>query len=229
MPGILYGIGVGPGDPELLTLKAVRLIKSADVIVYASNKQGVSIAQQIAKSHIPKSTITHGYYVEMNLDRAAANKAYDEVAEFIAQHLEAGKNVVYLCEGDAFFYGSFAYVFERLADNHNTEIVPALPAFVAASAALKVPMLIQNEDLQIIPATLDEAILIDKLRTGNNVAIYKVGRHFGKLRQILDKLNLLKKSSLVEFVSQSDQKITPMVKTKADKTPYFSMIIINKR
>lgn len=229
MTGTLFGIGVGPGDPELLTLKAVRLIKSADVIIYACNKQGVSIAQQIAKSHIPKSAITHGYYVEMSLNRTAANKAYDKAATFIRDHLKAGKNVAYLCEGDAFFYGSFAYIFERIVDDFETEIIPALPAFVAASAALKIPMLVQNEDLQIIPATLDEAILIDKIRTGNNIAIYKVGRHFGKLRQILDKLNLLYKSSLVEFVSQSDQKITPMVKTAADKYPYFSMIIINKR
>lgn len=229
MAGKLYGIGVGPGDPELLTLKAVRYIQSADVIIYAANKQGVSIAQQIAKTYIPKSAITHGYYVEMSLDRTEANKAYDAAADFIKQHLMDGKNVAYLCEGDAFFYGSFAYIFERIVDNYDTEIIPALPAFVAASAALKVPMLVQNEDLQIIPATLDEAILVDKIRTGNNVAIYKVGRHFGKLRQIIDKLGLLDKASLVEFVSQSQQKITPMPRTKTDKCPYFSMIIINKR
>lgn len=229
MTGILYGIGVGPGDPELLTLKAVRLIQSVDVIIYATNKQGISIAQKIAAPHILTSTLAHGYYVEMSLNRTEANKAYDEAAQFISQHLEAGRNVAYLCEGDAFFYGSFAYVFERIVDRFDTEIIPALPAFVAASAALKMPMLVQNEDLQIIPATLDEAILIDKIRTGNNIAIYKVGRHFGKLHLILDKLNLLEKSNLVEFVSQSQQKITPMLKTKSDKYPYFSMIIINKR
>lgn len=229
MVGKLYGIGVGPGDPELLTLKAVRLIGNADLIAYPMNKHGDSIALQIAASHIGEGSKVFGFHVPMNSDRTGANIAYDKAAAELRQHLEAGKKVACLCEGDAFFYGSFTYIFERLIDDFNIEIVPSIPAFVAASAALKIPMLIQNEDLQIIPAILDEAILIDKMRTGNNIAIYKVGRHFAKMRQILDKLNLLEKAHLVEYVSQSQQKVTPMVKTNEDTRPYFSMIIINKR
>ncbi|NRA86428.1 MAG: precorrin-2 C(20)-methyltransferase [Rhizobiales bacterium] len=227
--GKLYGIGVGPGDPELLTLKAVRLIKSADIISYPTNQAGKSIAWQIAAPHAPKATKKLGFYVPINVNRAAANLAYDDAAKKISKHLDAGLDVACLCEGDAFFYGSFAYIFERLVDNFATEIIPSMPAFVAASAALKIPMLIQNEDLQIIPATLDEAILIDKIRTGNNIAIYKVGRHFAKLRQILEKFNLLDKANLVEYVSQKQQKVTPMASTNHDTRPYFSMIIINKR
>ncbi|MCJ8323269.1 MAG: precorrin-2 C(20)-methyltransferase [Rhizobiales bacterium] len=229
MAGILYGIGVGPGDPELMTIKAVKLIKQADIIAYPCNKDGISIALQIAQDYLPKTAKTFGFYVPMNVDRQAANQAYDAAAETIAEHLDAGRNVACLCEGDAFFYGSFAYIFERLDDEYSTKIIPSMPAFVAASAALKIPMLIQNEDLQIIPATLDEAILIDKIRTGSNVAIYKVGRHFSKIRKIIDHLNLLPKANLVEYVSQSQQKVTCMVNTNEETRPYFSMIIINKR
>lgn len=229
MAGKLYGIGVGPGDPELLTLKAARLIAEADIIAYPMNEKGQSIALQIAASHIVENCETFGFYVPMSTDRTAANLAYDDAAIRLQRYLTAGKKVVCLCEGDAFFYGSFVYIFERLSDEHNIEIIPAMPAFVAASAALKIPMIIQNEDLQIIPATLDEAILIDKIRTSNNVAIYKVGRHFAKMRQILAKLNLLEKSNLVEYASQSQQKVTPMKATNEDTRPYFSMIIINRR
>lgn len=229
MAGILYGVGVGPGDPELMTIKAVNLLQKADIVAYPCNKDGSSIAQQIAASYIPKETEIYGFFVPMDINRENANAAYDEAATVLAQHLEAGKKVVCLCEGDAFFYGSFAYIFERLADEFKTEIIPSMPAFVAASAALKIPMLMQNEDLQIIPATLDEAILIDKMRTGNNVAIYKVGRHFAKIRQIIKQLGLLEKSNLVEYVSQSQQKATPLSATNEDTKPYFSMIIINKR
>lgn len=229
MNGILYGIGVGPGDPELLTIKAARLIAAADIVAYPTNKDGTSIAQQIAASHMRKNVKTYGFYVPMNVDRKAANQAYDQAADEMRKHLKAGKNVACLCEGDAFFYGSFAYIFERLSADFEVEIIPSMPAFVAASAALKIPMLVQNEDLQIIPATLDEAILIDKIRTGSNVAIYKVGRHFAKLRQIIQHLGLLEKANLVEYVSQSQQKVTPMAQTDAATRPYFSMIIINKR
>lgn len=229
MAGKLFGIGVGPGDPELMTIKAVKLIKQADIIAYPCNKNGISIARQIAQDYIPKTTETFGFYVPMNVDRKLANQAYDAAAATIAKHLTAGKTVACLCEGDAFFYGSFAYIFERITDDYSIEIIPSMPAFVAASAALKIPMLIQNEDLQVIPATLDEAILIDKIRTGSNVAIYKVGRHFAKLRKIIDHLNLLPKANLVEYVSQSQQKVTQLVNTNEDARPYFSMIIINKR
>ncbi len=229
MTGKLYGIGVGPGDPELLTLKAVRLIKSADLIAFPTNKKGKSIAWQIAATHVPKTTKKFGFHVPMSLNRDAANNAYNKAATEIKQQLEAGLNVACLCEGDAFFYGSFTYVFERLVNQYEVEIIPAMPAFIAASAALKIPILVQNEDLQIISATLDEAILIDKIRTGNNIAIYKVGRHFAMLRQILDRFDLLNKSNLVEYVSQKQQKITPMTATNNNTRPYFSMIIINKR
>lgn len=229
MSGILYGIGVGPGDPELLTLKAARLIANADLVAYPTNKDGASIAKQIAISHMRKNVETYGFHVPMNVERNAANHAYDTAAAVMRQHLQEGKNIACLCEGDAFFYGSFAYIFERLEAEFKVEIIPSMPAFVAASAALKIPMLMQNEDLQIIPATLDEAILIDKMRTGNNVAIYKVGRHFAKLRQIIKHLGLLEKSNLVEYVSQSQQKVTAMQNTDNATRPYFSMIIINKR
>ncbi len=227
--GTLYGIGVGPSDPELLSLKAVKYIKTAQLIAYPTNKQGVSFAREIASPYIDNDAQEFGFYIPMKTDRSAANIEYDKAATHIEAHLTNGKNVACLCEGDSLFYGSFSYILERLQPKFNVEIIPAIPAFVAAGAALSQPIVMQNEDLQIIPATLNANILATKIKNSDNISIYKVGRHFAKLHNILCQQNLLDKAHLIEYVSNEKQKITPMLQTDSSTRPYFSMIIINKR
>lgn len=227
--GILIGVGVGPGDPELISLKAFKAIQTADIIAYPVNKDGFSMAKNIAQSHFTHGVQEFGFYVPMLKDRSLVNVEYDKCAKTMATYLKNGLNIACLCEGDAFFYGSFIYLYERLTASFEVEIIPAIPAFVAASAALKQPMLMLNEDLKIIPATQTYEQLANSISTSDNVAIYKVGRHFSKVYKLLEQQKLLDIAYLVENVTNHKQKITKINQLDVTEQPYFSMIIINKR
>ena len=135
MTGKLYGVGLGPGDPELLTLKALRILKSVPVIAWPAPDEGHSFARSIAADHLPGGQVEIAIRVPMRVERFPAQEIYDRAAEEIAAHLDAGRDVAVLCEGDPFFYGSFMYLFERLAGRYETEIVPGVSSIMAAGAA----------------------------------------------------------------------------------------------
>ena len=140
MTGRLYGVGVGPGDPELITLKALRVLREADVIAYPALEEGDSLARAIAAPHIPKGREEFAIRMPMLADRFPAMEVYDQAAERISKALEDGKSVAVLCEGDPFFYGSFMYLFGRLADRHPVEVVPGVSSLTACAAALSAPL-----------------------------------------------------------------------------------------
>ncbi|MEM8702709.1 MAG: precorrin-2 C(20)-methyltransferase, partial [Pseudomonadota bacterium] len=136
MSGTLFGIGLGPGDPELMTLKAHRLISSAKVIAYPAPDTGESFARSIAASTIPQNAREIPIVVPMRIDRFPAREIYDKAAAEIAKVLAAGEDVVTLCEGDPFFYGSFMYLFDRLCDRFEIEVVPGVTSLTACAAQL---------------------------------------------------------------------------------------------
>ena len=138
--GTLYGLGVGPGDPELITLKALRLLKAAPVIAYPAPEEGESLARKIAAPHLPGGQTEIVIRMPLDASRFPAQAVYDRVAEEVATHLDAGRDVAALCEGDPFFYGSFMYLFGRLAGDHRVEVVPGVTAATACAAALGVPL-----------------------------------------------------------------------------------------
>ena len=158
--GILYGVGVGPGDPELMTVKAWRLISMAPVIAYLAANGKDSTARDIALPFIPDDAEHLVIDMPMRTERQAGERAYDFGAAAIAVHLKAGRDVVVLCEGDPFFYGSFMYLFSRLARDFTTVVVPGVTSITASAAAIRRPLSARNEVVKILPATLAD----DRLR-----------------------------------------------------------------
>ncbi len=225
MSGTLYGLGVGPGDPELLTLKAHRLISAAGVIAYPAPDNGESFARAIVADSIPEGAREIPIVIPMRSERFPAQDVYDAAAEEIATALEAGKDVVVLCEGDPFFYGSFMYLYSRLADRFPTEIVPGVSSLGAVTAAARRPLIAREEVLTVVPATLDEAALERHLSQANAAAIMKLGRHFSKVRAVLERLGMAERAMFVSHASLPNQNVTPLSEAP-DTAPYFAMIIV---
>lgn len=229
MSGRLYGIGVGPGDPELLTLKAVRLISEVDVIAYPAPADGTaSMARAIAEPHIPEGKTEIVIETPMIPGRFPANDVYDRYAVEIAEHLNAGRDVAVLCEGDPFLYGSFMYLFGRLAQDFKSEVVPGVSSLGACAARAGQPLVSRNQVLSIVPAPLDEADLEARIDAADAVAIMKVGRHLEKVRAVLGRLGRLESAVYVERATLADEKIMPLNELEATRAPYFSMILARR-
>ncbi|MFV0358771.1 precorrin-2 C(20)-methyltransferase [Tropicimonas sp.] len=225
MSGTLYGIGVGPGDPELLTLKAHRLIGTAPVIAYPAPDSGDSFARGIVAAYIPPGVREIPIVIPMRAARFPAQQVYDDAAGDIAAALSAGQDVVVLCEGDPFFYGSFMYLFARLAGRFPAEIVPGVSSLGAVTAAARRPLIARDEVLTVLPATLPEADLERQLAQANAAAVMKLGRHFDKARAVLERLGLTGRAIFVAHASLPNQTVCPLA--DAPRTaPYFSMIVV---
>ncbi len=226
--GTLYGLGVGPGDPELLTLKALRILCAAPVLAYPAPIDGDSMARAIAAPHLPGGQIEIAIRMPLDAARFPAEEVYAAAAQDIAVHLEAGRDVAALCEGDPFFYGSFMYLFARLADVHQVEVVPGVSSPMACAAALGMPLAARNDVLSILPAPLAEDLLKARLEACDAAAIVKVGRHIAKVRRVLQELGIDSRARYIERASLAAERILPLSKA-ADPAPYFSMILVHRR
>ncbi|MEO0945739.1 MAG: precorrin-2 C(20)-methyltransferase [Pseudomonadota bacterium] len=227
MSGTLYAIGVGPGDPDLLTLKAVRLIQSGALIAYpVGDDSDASFARTIAAVHLPKGAEEYGFRVPMRVARGPASEAYDNAARRLTTHLSAGRDVALLCEGDPFFYGSAMYLVERLAPSHPCEIVPGVTSLTACAAAIKRPLAARNERLKVLPAPLAADVLMRELREAEAAAIIKVGRHFEKIRAVLDETGLAGRAMIIERATGAEERITKLSDVPEGERPYFSTILV---
>ncbi|MBE9201971.1 MULTISPECIES: precorrin-2 C(20)-methyltransferase [unclassified Nodularia (in: cyanobacteria)] len=224
--GRLYGIGVGPGDPELLTLKALRLLQAAPVVAYQSAVDKESIARAIVSQYLTGDQIEVLFHLPRALEPETANLIYDKEVEPIAEHLAAGRDVVVLCEGDPFFYGSFMYVFTRLSQHYQTEVVPGISSLMACPVALGVPFTYYNDIMTVLPAPMPAEELITHLLATDAAAIMKLGRHFTKVRDVLHQLGLASRALYIERATTTQQRIVPLDEVDPDQVPYFSMIII---
>jgi precorrin-2/cobalt-factor-2 C20-methyltransferase len=228
MSGTLYGVGVGPGDPELMTVKAWRLIGTAKVIAYLAANGGDSTARSIAAPFMPDDAEEIIIDMPMRVEREAGKAAYDAGAIRIAEHLSKGEDVVMLCEGDPFFYGSFMYVFQRLSTKFHTVVVPGVTSITAAASVMGQPLCARDDVLKVLPATMAEADLERELASAHAAAIIKVGRHFGKLKRVLKKLHLDTHATAVERATHDNQMIRDVTQISEDHLPYFTTIIVRK-
>jgi precorrin-2/cobalt-factor-2 C20-methyltransferase len=151
---------------------------------------------------------------------------YAEAIRPIAAHLAAGRDVVVLCCGDPLFYGSFMYLFTRLADRFVTEIVPGVSSPMGAAAAIGTPLCYRNDIFSVLSATLPVDVLTTQLVNADAVAIIKLRRHFDKVYQILSDLDLLSRAKYIERATAPDQKIISIEDVDPRSVPYFSMIIV---
>ena len=228
MSGTLYGLGVGPGDPELVTLKVLRVLRGLPVVAYPAPDQGPSFARSVVASHLSPAQTEIAIRVPMTRAAAPAQAVYDRAAIEIAGHLEAGHDVGVLCQGDPFFYGSFIQIFERLARRFATHVVPGVSSLMACAAAAGTPLVTRDEILTVLPATLTEAALEKRLKQAEAAAILKLGRHLGKARRVLQRLHLSERAIYVEHASLASQKIMPLADADAATAPYFSMILVRR-
>jgi len=226
--GTLFGLGVGPGDPELITLKAHHILSEAPVIAYPAPDVGDSLARAIAAPHIPEGRTEIVIRTPMVPGNFPAHDVYDTYAEEIAGHLTAGRDVAVLCEGDPFLYGSFMYLFARLAGDFGTQVVPGVSSLGACAAAAGVPLVSRNETLVILPGPMAEDELEPRLRDAPAAAVMKLGRHFEKVRRVIDRLGLTPFAHYVEHASMADQQALPLADVTAAKAPYFSMILVRR-
>jgi precorrin-2/cobalt-factor-2 C20-methyltransferase len=227
--GVAWGLGVGPGDPELITLKAARILKATPAIAYPAPEAGESLARAIAAPHLPGGQIEIVVRMPMSADRFPAQEVYDRAAVEIGGHLEAGRDVAVLCEGDPFFYGSFMYLFARLALRWRVEVVPGVSSLTACAAAARAPLAARDDVLTVIPATLPEAELARRLEAAEAAVLVKVGRHLGKARRALAALGLLENARYVERATMTAERVLPLSEVAGYAAPYFSMILVHRR
>lgn len=227
--GTLIGVGVGPGDPDLITLKALKAIDAAPVIAWPAGLEGPSLARSIAAPHIKGDKHEIAIRMPMVAERFPAQQVYDDAAVEIGEQLKAGKDVVVLCEGDPFFYGSFMYLYGRMADDFKVEVIPGVSSIMATAAAVGAPLASRNDILTVLPGPLDEETLYLRLRNVEAAVIIKLGKNLGKVRKVLERHDLIGCARYIEHATMENQTVKPMAEVTGDKAPYFSMILVHKR
>ncbi len=234
MTGKLYGVGLGPGDPELITLKAARLIAEADVIAYHAGTHGNSIARSIAAHLFPEGVVeerlvypvTTGIAAHPGGYAGAMADFYEDSAARLEAHLAAGRTVVLLAEGDPLFYGSYMYMHDRLSTRFHTEVVPGVTSVSAASAAVASPLVRQTDVLTVLPGTLPEAELARRLADTEGAIIMKLGRTFPAVRRALEQAGRLEEALYVERASTDRQVVLPVKDVDPEQVPYFSIVLV---
>ena len=223
--GTLFGIGLGPGDPGLITRKAAALIKTVPVIAYPTLAGKESFARGIAGDLIPDRVREIAIDVPMTEAREPAQAAYDAGAAEIARALSNGDDVACLCEGDPFVYGSFMYLYARLVDRFRIQVIPGVTSLTACAANAGIPLAARSGQLTVLPGTLSEDELARRIDGSNCVAVLKVGRHLPKLISVITQLGLLNQATYVEHATLADEHICPLADAPG-VAPYFSMILI---
>lgn len=232
--GRLFGVGVGPGDPELITVKAQRVLKQAQVIAYPCARHGQSNARSIVCSELIHGQIELPMMYPVTTEQTdhpggyevALSQFYDEMAEQIADHLVNGRDVAILCEGDPFFYGSYMYLHDRLAHRFSTEVIPGVASIMGAAAQLGTPLVRRDAEFTVLPGTLSEDVLIAKLSQESAFAIMKLGRNFAKVKRAIDTVGLADKALFIERATMAAERIIPLREVDPLHVPYFSLILI---
>jgi precorrin-2 C20-methyltransferase/precorrin-3B C17-methyltransferase len=237
MAGRLFGVGLGPGDPELVTVKAARLIGAADVIAYHSARHGRSNARAIAERYLREGQLEEPLVYPVTTEttdhpggyQGAIDEFYARSAERLAAHLDAGRDVVVLAEGDPFFYGSYMHMHKRLADRYEAHVVPGVTSVSAASAVLGRPLMERDETLTVLPGTLPPAELAARLAGADSAAIMKLGRTFPGVRDALEQAGRLDDAWYVERATTDRERCARIADVDPATVPYFSLALLPSR
>jgi precorrin-2/cobalt-factor-2 C20-methyltransferase len=223
--GRLYGLGIGPGDPELITLKALRVLQSAPVVAYPVSNGDKSLARSIVADYLGHAPLELPMYFPFNAEESA-QPYYDKAAQTLAEHLSRGQDVAVLCEGDPFFYGTFMYLFTRLADRFHTEVVPGVSSLMASASVLETPLTYRNDVFVVLPAMLPADVLASRLAGADAAVIIKLGKHFPHVYEVLKQMGLLARARYVQCATMPSQRIVAIDQVDPTQVPYFSMIVI---
>ncbi|HEY7666347.1 MAG TPA: precorrin-2 C(20)-methyltransferase [Xanthobacteraceae bacterium] len=232
--GRLIGVGVGPGDPELLTLKAMRALAEADVVAHFAKRGNGSNARAIIadqlKSGIEELPLVYPVTTEVPKDepvyRSTMREFYDAAAATIAAHIEAGRVVAVVCEGDPLFYGSYMHLHVRLAERYPTEIVAGVTGMSGCWSTAGVPIAQGDDVFTAIPASLPEDELTHRLRDTAAVVVMKLGRHLPKVRRALAHSGRLARALYVERGTMPGAVVTPLADKPDDCAPYFAVVLV---
>jgi len=232
--GKLLGVGVGPGDPELMTLKAMRALGEADVIAHFAKAGNVSHSRAIVAQHLRAGVIELPLLYPVTTEMPACSNTYrDAIADFydraaakIAARLEAGCTVAVISEGDPMFYGSYMHLHTRLAPRFATEIIAGVTGMSGCWSAAGMPIAQGDDVFTVLPATLPEAELARRLSDADAAVVMKVGRHLPKLRRALEASGRLPRAIYVERGTMSEEKMIPLAAKLDDDAPYFAVVLV---
>jgi precorrin-2/cobalt-factor-2 C20-methyltransferase len=233
-PGTLYGIGVGPGDPRYMTLRAAGLVLAVDVIAYFAKRGRTGNARRIVEplltagrdelrleypvtDEVPVADPTYGQQM---------TRFYASAADQLEAALNAGKSVGLLAEGDPFFYGSFMHMWRRLAERHPVEVVPGVTGMSGCWTRANVPITWGDDILSVLPGTLPEDALTARLASTDAAVIMKVGRNLGKVRRAVAAAGLLDRAVYVERGTMPDETVRPLAEMTDEHGPYFAMVLV---
>ena len=232
MSGIFYGIGVGPGDPELLTVKAIKAIENVDVLIAPkTEKKDGSVALAVARPYLKKDVeIVYQVFPMVKGFAENSTDAWEANKQEILALLQAGKNVAFLTIGDPMFYSTYIYIY-RLLENEDVEIktIPGIPAFVAIGSQLGYPIVEGDDVLTVIPATASPEKVENAMQAADNVVLMKVYKNFEDMADLLAENNMAEQAVLVSRAGLDDEKIIyDVVAHKKDKLNYLSTILTRK-
>lgn len=234
MTGKLFGVGTGPGDPELLTLKAVKALQSADVVAYFAKRGNSSNARQIVAGYLRSDRIEEAlhYPVTTEMHRHAdgyktqIEAFYAEAADRVAAHLDEGRSVAVLSEGDPLFYGSYMHLHVRLAPRYETEVIAGITAMSGCWSAAGLPLVQGDDVLTVLPGTLEQAELVRRLGESEGVVIMKLGRNLPKVRAALEQSGRLADAVYVERGTMGNGTFMLVPEKLDDSAPYFSLVLV---
>src|SRR4051812_38980338 len=234
MTGRLFGVGLGPGDPELVTVKAARLVGAADVVAFHAAQHGRSVARALAAPYLRDGQVeellvypvTTGTTDHPGGYQGAIDEFYEAAAARLAAHLDAGRDVVVLAEGDPFFYGSYMHMHKRLAHRYPTEVVPGVTSVSGAAAVLGRPLVERDEVLTVLPGTLPGDELAEWLATTDSAAVLKLGRNFSRVREAFDAAGVLDRAFYVERATTAGERTAPLAEVDPETVPYFSLALL---
>jgi precorrin-2/cobalt-factor-2 C20-methyltransferase len=231
--GKFYGIGVGPGDPELMTVKAVNRLKTVSIICYPACRPGAgSYALRIVEELIEEKSKFKGMLFPMEKEMERLIPVWKESVEEIYRHLVQGEDVAFITEGDPFFYSTFVYLYHLMKELHSEvliEVIPAVSSLMACSARAELPLAMADERVAVLPATYEDEFIKEALRLFDTVVFLKVSSVLPRLIDLLEEMGLLERAVMVERCGSPQERLIKDLKTlKGEKLNYLSLIIVKK-